>query len=490
MQYNTLLTRIAADIYSNGAELITGDILQNVLNEMVGALASAGACYKGTITPASAAPLDLDQPTVYLALTAGTYTNFVDSNNDPIVTTGPALITYDGGASLVFSKTDLPSGGSSATVIDTTGKNYLVFDWGAQNLGGSLLVTLKTSSGSRNRSLILDLDVYGDYVAKASDLDGAVELLNDTDFVYDNGTGVGYLTINSDVKGATLRLLSGTLPAISAESSAPEYYDPASVPVAPYGDGKWGVISQTQTWTNDYGTYTLSDVTYGAIPKEFIDRWNAAVVDFGGTFNESSGYFELNGLTDLSYQDALRIYNIKCAPCTASRVTDYIAPMSTALSSYNTFKARTVIPCVTTGTNMHRLTWNTYIEVTKFRISTTYASSFASPTNYVHGQYRLRKMLDVYSVTSALTLNLFYALQECYFIVSANVTASDSKYLSLASVVYMVENAVNTSAITITLHATAYARCQADTTEYTYQGNTYTGILALATAHNISIASA
>ena len=54
----------------------------------------------------------------------------------------------------------------------------------------------------------------------------------------------------------------------------------------------------------------------------------------------------------------------------------------------------------------------------------------------------------------------------------------------------MVENAVNTSAITITLHATAYARCQADTTEYTYQGNTYTGILALATAHNISIASA
>ena len=116
MQYNTLLTRIAADIYSNGAELITGDILQNVLNDMVGALASAGACYKGTITPASAAPLDLDQPTVYLALTAGTYTNFVDSNNDPIVTTGPALITYDGGPSLVFTKTDLPSGSPDAVL--------------------------------------------------------------------------------------------------------------------------------------------------------------------------------------------------------------------------------------------------------------------------------------------------------------------------------------------------------------------------------------
>ena len=53
----------------------------------------------------------------------------------------------------------------------------------------------------------------------------------------------------------------------------------------------------------------------------------------------------------------------------------------------------------------------------------------------------------------------------------------------------MVENASNTSAITITLHATAYARCQADTTEYTYSGQTYTGIIALANAKNITIAS-
>jgi hypothetical protein len=54
----------------------------------------------------------------------------------------------------------------------------------------------------------------------------------------------------------------------------------------------------------------------------------------------------------------------------------------------------------------------------------------------------------------------------------------------------MVENAANTSAITITLHADALARCTADTTEYTYNGNTYTGIVALATAKNITLASA
>ena len=73
---------------------------------------------------------------------------------------------------------------------------------------------------------------------------------------------------------------------------------------------------------------------------------------------------------------------------------------------------------------------------------------------------------------------------------NSNVSLSDSPRLTLASVVLAVRQSTNTTAITITLHATAYARCQADTTEYTYQGNTYTGILAYASARNITIASA
>ena len=76
MQYNQLITDIQADIYNNGAELITGDILQNVLVAMVGALSSAGACYKGVITTSSAAPADLDQATIYLAPTASEPTMF------------------------------------------------------------------------------------------------------------------------------------------------------------------------------------------------------------------------------------------------------------------------------------------------------------------------------------------------------------------------------------------------------------------------------
>lgn len=126
MQYSTLIAQIEADIYSNGAELITGDILQTVLKRMVSAWASAGAAYGGTISPDTVVPLNLDQATVYLALTAGTYEHFLDGNGDPIETTGPALVIYDGGPALIFTKTDLPSGGSGATVITVSPGDSLV----------------------------------------------------------------------------------------------------------------------------------------------------------------------------------------------------------------------------------------------------------------------------------------------------------------------------------------------------------------------------
>ena len=59
--------------------------------------------------------------------------------------------------------------------------------------------------------------------------------------------------------------------------------------------------------------------------------------------------------------------------------------------------------------------------------------------------------------------------------------------LSLESIVYLVVNAANGSASTVYLHTDALARCTADTAEYTYQGNTYTGIVALAAARGITL---
>lgn len=42
-------------------------------------------------------------------------------------------------------------------------------------------------------------------------------------------------------------------------------------------------------------------------PRAFIDMWNEACGEFG-KYNEETGYFELNGLTDITYQQALTIH--------------------------------------------------------------------------------------------------------------------------------------------------------------------------------------
>lgn len=42
-------------------------------------------------------------------------------------------------------------------------------------------------------------------------------------------------------------------------------------------------------------------------PQSFIDQWNEAC-GVWGKYNEVTGYFELNGLTDITYEEAVAIY--------------------------------------------------------------------------------------------------------------------------------------------------------------------------------------
>lgn len=494
MQYSTLIAQIEADIYSNGAELITGDILQTVLKRMVSAWASAGAAYGGTISPDTVVPLSLDQATVYLALTAGTYEHFLDGEGDPIETTGPALVIYDGGPALIFTKTDLPSSGSGATVITNDGSE-----------GDSVAIRL-TDSQTYKRGFRIDVTgIYtgGDVIQRIGSLliecfdegtnichgyyygDAMADILIEVAvYLDDTAPDTFYLMLTNDssldsVTFAITPLDGGEVDAFftNAGDDHTKIEDATITRVG--GDGKMGVISQTQTWAADYGSYTISNKVYGIIPQSFIDKWKSLVYSWG-TFNATSGYFELNGLTDISYNEAIDIVN-RYNPAQA---TEGWRPGANAMKDY--FKARTSIPCMSTGTTHPALTWNVYMECSHFFYRDT--DKFTSITQY--GCLRLKKLLDKLNLTANISLTDWYALEECYIQTSKDITASQSKYLSLASIVYMVDNATNTGAVTYTFHASAYARCRADTTEYTYGGNTYTGIIALATAKNITIASA
>lgn len=78
-----------------------------------------------------------------------------------------------------------------------------------------------------------------------------------------------------------------------------------------------------------------TDAAYVRPPESFI----SAATALGVVFNDATGYFELNGLTDLTYNDTLQV--LALYPF-AARTTVY--PIGTVRASFAYSKARTVIP--------------------------------------------------------------------------------------------------------------------------------------------------
>lgn len=249
-----------------------------------------------------------------------------------------------------------------------------------------------------------------------------------------------------------------------------------------------GVVSQTQTWTVVNPplprTYTMSNIVRGNVPKAFVDL----VEPYGAIFNQTTGYFELNGLTDISYEEMRAIYN-------------HGTPrLDSGYFFYGT-SIRTNIFC---NTYRGDVGGNWFARASEMEVINLHPSDSANATKVNNGTYtfynctHLKEIKGpiaplnwVSSGAGASPFKLCYNLESLQFKgMTASVDFDSSTLLSLDSVVYMVQNAANTSAITITLHSTAYQRCVNDTNTYEYQGTTYTGIIALANAKNITIASA
>ena len=265
------------------------------------------------------------------------------------------------------------------------------------------------------------------------------------------------------------------------------------------GLGQYGIVSQTQTWSGSGSnprTYTMSNQVWGLIPQANIDLFVSA----GATFNATTGYFELNGLTDISYNEMKEIYAAPhfttnagsySAQCLQRKGRTFIPFKVDAPAGNGLFGAAAAglicyacsyLECVIFGANNNGV--NDSINFNSLN------SAFTS-CNRLRTIKRLCMSTVIANQSFSSTFNNCYSLEDIeLYRLGKDVSFATSSALNLASVVYMVDNAINTSAITITLHATAYARCQADTTEYTYGGQTYTGILAYASAKNITVAAA
>lgn len=239
------------------------------------------------------------------------------------------------------------------------------------------------------------------------------------------------------------------------------------------GLGKIGVISQKQNW-NAVGVepaYVMSDKVEGFISQDNIDR----LISYGFAFNEGTGYFELNGLTDISLQEALDI--------AAVGKPNY----SLCDLHYAYKKIRTNLPIFANAQHNGEHFGNGIAN--QIRISSMAINSdievfvygqYKNGDNYIGSGFRYStiaqggkafnnclKLEKLYIIPGTAT-RFYKTFENCTRLkelelvyLLCDVDLGNSSLLSAKSIHIMIANADNKNAITITLHSNAKARWEA-----------------------------
>lgn len=206
-----------------------------------------------------------------------------------------------------------------------------------------------------------------------------------------------------------------------------------------------------------------ADAKWERPPQSFIDRWTAEVGKWG-CYNEATGYFELNGLTDITYPQALQIMDARY------RTYDFWNSGRTAGSVEHRPLPRTTIPFISDfAHSFPAISWCEGAEVIRLcGADESYPMSMkvtAGAASNILGA-TLTAILDRLVPTENVKFSYKYGSADSYvpnlstlyiYHTAYNVDCSLLPKLSMESVVYMVENAQNTRPITITLHPTVYA---------------------------------
>lgn len=190
----------------------------------------------------------------------------------------------------------------------------------------------------------------------------------------------------------------------------------------------------------------------------------ALYVAAGAVYNQNTGFYELNGLTDITEKQMREIYN---QTNHVTRQTDLSGVFA------NTNNIRTNYPFKIDGGYKQVLCHATFagctnIEVVAFTKSTNNVF-YSSRVNYLFQHCRkLKEVIGIirtdYADSSEKYKNMFYQCTSLVRVslrgVKYDISFSDSPLISLESLQFMITNAANTSPITVTVHADVYAKIQ------------------------------
>ena len=202
-----------------------------------------------------------------------------------------------------------------------------------------------------------------------------------------------------------------------------------------------------------------------AVDEALIAEATAA----GAVYNRATGYFELNTLTDitagqmrviLEWGRYERIYNI--ANASAFSIVDALPRLRTTIPAVSASSIKMSYPLFNwtlLGLEIIKFSLNSPTTFTVFNLDSSI--SLLNQTSLVAILDRLSPVRGGIRIGGIpLTkLSTIFIHELRYDINLANLSA-----LSLASLQYLVTNAANTSAITVTVHPDVYAKLTGDTT--------------------------
>lgn len=239
------------------------------------------------------------------------------------------------------------------------------------------------------------------------------------------------------------------------------------MPATPSGDPMHYAYIAAGAEYNDTGADIVKDAPWA----DMID--DDYTGDYGKTVVHKAGYWYLNGLGDITNEEMNNILLLKywyCHNTNSSLVADncrvLVTPANVMLNLQYAFTSSSIVilpyiyPYIG-GMNNGLLYYATKL---------VHILSF---NKYLDFSWYNKNYNDVFTGCKKL---MTFKIKNIKFNISLNMTS----YLSVKSVLYMINNEAATSPITITLHNTVYTRCMANA-----------DILAALEAHtNVSLASA
>ena len=233
---------------------------------------------------------------------------------------------------------------------------------------------------------------------------------------------------------------------------------------------KLEVINQISEKLNDDSNLanTLITTTSDAWKELFIKLWDCACKETNpyceyGKYNRETGYFELNGLTDITYEEALEIFKYKGSVFTGMPVMSGSNCRTNLL--INPFACGNAIRLSSTSAMAFSGNKLKIVRISKEGRGVQLENVVL---NLFYGSGNLEEILGDIVINNITNESVFSSndkefskLKEIRLIRLTNSLSrilKNSPYLSLESLQYLIANAANVTAITVTVHHDVFAK--------------------------------